>query len=71
VVVCIGKGIERGQNWVCMGKVVLDAVSKGLKQACVSEDQGAHQAQRLAAKGALLGNHLVGEYGVCSRYTCF
>jgi hypothetical protein len=53
-----------------MGKVVYDAVSKGLKQACVSEDQGAHQAQRLAAKGALLGNHLAGVYSVRSRYTC-
>lgn len=51
-----------------MGKVVLGAVSKGLKQTCVSEDQGAHQAQRLAAKGALLGNHLVGEYGVQSLH---
>ena len=68
--ICIGGGIGKGQNWVCMGKVVYDAVSKGLKQACVSEDQGAHQAQRLAAKGALLGNHLAGEYGVRSRYTC-
>lgn len=70
MVVCISGGIEKGQNWVCMGKVVYDAVSKGLKQACVSEDQGAHQAQRLAAKGALLGNHLAGVYSVRSRYTC-
>lgn len=68
--VCIGKGIAKGQNWVCMGKAVLNAVSKGLKQTCVSEDQGVHQAQRLAAKRALLGNHVVGEYGVRSRYTC-
>jgi hypothetical protein len=60
VVVCIGKGIEKGQNWFCMGKAVLDAVLKGLKQACVSEDQGAHQAQHLAAKPALLGNHISG-----------
>lgn len=37
-------GISKGQNWVCMGKVVFNAVSKGLKQTCVSEDQGAHQA---------------------------
>lgn len=63
-VVCTGKGIAKGQNWVCMGKAVLNAVSKGLKQTCVSEDQGAHQAQHLAAKHALLGNRLVGEYGV-------
>lgn len=58
------KGIKKGQNWVCMGKAVLNAVSKGLKQTGVSEDQGAHQAQQRPAKHALLGNALVGECGV-------
>ena len=47
-----------------MGKAVLNAVSKGLKQTCVSEDQGAHQAQQKPAKLALLGNALVEERGV-------
>lgn len=60
-VVDIAKDLEeKGQNCVCMGKAVLNAVLKGLKQTCMSEDQGAHQAQRLPAKHALLGNHLVG-----------
>ena len=65
------RGIVKGQNWVCMGKAVLNAVSKGFKQTCVSEDQGAHQAQQNSAKHALLGNALVGNTVCCCRYTCF
>lgn len=36
--------MSEGQNCVCMGKAVSNALSKGLKQTCMSEGQAAHCA---------------------------